>query len=198
VLLDPFCGDGTIVIEAALSYPDSVVVGADLDPVRLANARANTGRALPSSIRTAPALVRADAAHPPWPPSAVDTVVTNPPWNLAVDALGDLGGSLRELWRQLPSILDADGQLRAVTDAGLDAPAALRRQGWTTVLSTQIRLAGRVSDLILAAPPGGPTPVLAADQASWRARALAAGVVTERASDAPGSTAAHESRALSP
>jgi 23S rRNA G2445 N2-methylase RlmL len=164
----------TIVIESALSYPDSAVVGADLDPARLANARANADRA-----QVRPALVRADAAHPPWLDASVDTVITNPPWNLAVDALGDLGGSLRHLWRQLPRILDADGRLCAVTDAGLDAPAALRRQGWTTALSTQIRLAGRVSDLMLAAPPGRPTPVLAPGQADWRERAIAAGVVTE-------------------
>jgi hypothetical protein len=31
----PFCGDGTIAIETALSYPDVRVTASDIDPVRL-------------------------------------------------------------------------------------------------------------------------------------------------------------------
>jgi 23S rRNA G2445 N2-methylase RlmL len=174
VLLDPFCGDGTILIESALTYPDAVVVGADLDLSRLANARGNAARTGIVSH-----LVRADVARGPWWDASVDTVITNPPWNLAVDAGGGLRGSLRPLWGELARVLTDDGQLSAVLDADLNAPATLARLGWRTALSVQIRLAGRPSHLILAAPKGHPVPVLTDDQASWRARAIAAGVVTE-------------------
>src|SRR5213080_4784960 len=44
-VLDPFCGDGTLAIEAALAYPDARVTGTDIDPARVANARANAQRA---------------------------------------------------------------------------------------------------------------------------------------------------------
>ena len=59
-VLDPFAGDGTIPIEAAVAYPALRVLAADLDPTRLRNAQRNAGRA-----RAAIALFEADAAAPP-------------------------------------------------------------------------------------------------------------------------------------
>src|SRR5205807_1261372 len=44
-VLDPFCGDGTIAIEAALAFPDAHVDGSDIDADRLANAGRNADRA---------------------------------------------------------------------------------------------------------------------------------------------------------
>jgi tRNA (guanine6-N2)-methyltransferase len=173
VLIDPFCGDGTIAIESALSYPDALVVGSDLDPDRLAGARRNARRA-----QVTPLLVRADAANPPWRPGAVNAVVTNPPWNLAVEAGGQMQGTLDPLWRELPDLLSGEGRICAVTDASLEVPAALRRIGYAITLQPQIRLAGRVSHLVLGAPPGRAAPAIARGLADWRRRAIADGVIT--------------------
>ena len=174
VLVDPFAGDGTIAIESALAYPGTRVVAADLDPRRLANAARNAARA-----GAAVALVRADAAAPPLRPGGVSAVVTNPPWNLAVDAGGGLAGSLDRFWRRLPDPLAATGRACLLTDAELRAPAALARAGWRLSLATRLRLAGRISHLLLCAPADRPAPELAGDLGSWRRRALSDGVVTD-------------------
>ena len=168
VLLDPFCGDGTIAIESALAFPTARVVGSDIDAARLANAARNARRA-----GVGPALIRADAAHPPLRPGAVAVVVTNPPWNLAVDAAGGLGSSLDEFWVRMGGPLAADGRVCAIVDEALDAPTTLRRLGLSLALATRIRIAGRVSHLVLYGA------ALGADLARWRERAIAGGVVTE-------------------
>ena len=168
-VLDPFCGDGTIAIETALAYPEVRVTGRDLDPVRLENAARNAARA-----GVALTLDRADAGQPGS--GGVDAVITNPPWNLAVDGAGSLQTGLDPLWRHLPALLAPYGRLVAITDAGLAAPRALAQAGLGRGLVTRVRLAGRVSDVVLATSESG--AVLPDRLRRWRERALAAGVVT--------------------
>jgi tRNA (guanine6-N2)-methyltransferase len=171
---DPFCGDGTIAVEAALACPGIQMLASDIDPARLGSARRNAARAgvgLP--------LCWADAAQLPWAGHSVAAVITNPPWNIAVEALGLLRGSLGGFWRQVPSLLTADGRLCLITDARLDAPRQLKRLGYQFALLTQVRLAGRVSHVLLCAPPEHSAPVLPDRLAGWRRRALAGGVVTD-------------------
>jgi len=163
VVLDPFCGDGTLAIEAALAYPGARVAGTDIDPARLANAAANARRA-----GVAVEFALADAGREL---RRADVVLTNPPWNLAVDATGTLAGSLDRFWHAVP------GRLCTVNDADLAAPEALRRLGFAIALTTRVRLAGRVSDVVLAAPPDHPASELPPGLAAWRERAIRAGVI---------------------
>jgi tRNA (guanine6-N2)-methyltransferase len=167
-VLDPFCGDGTIAVETALAFARARVTGHDLDPARLDNAERNAERAGVSVT-----LARADAG---CPGAHADVVITNPPWNLAVDAAGALGGGLDPFWRRLPDLLTPAGRFVAITDATLDAPAALVRAGVALGLTTRVRLAGRVSDVVLAAPTH--RPELPGPMEVWRQRALIAGVVS--------------------
>jgi tRNA (guanine6-N2)-methyltransferase len=171
---DPFCGDGTIAIETALSHPAARVLASDIDDVRLAHAGRNAARAGISLT-----LRQADAARLPWPDQSLDAVITNPPWNIAVDASGLLRRSLDSFWRQLPRLLAPDGRLCLISDAQLDAPVQLRHLGYQLALATQVRLAGRVSHLLLCAPRGQRPPRIPPGLAGWRRRALADGVVTE-------------------
>jgi 23S rRNA G2445 N2-methylase RlmL len=78
-LLDPFCGTGTIPIEAKLADPALAVSGSDLDP---AAARANV-RAAGIDV----AIRQRDAGSAR---EAVETVVTNPPWGISVRPRGRL------------------------------------------------------------------------------------------------------------
>jgi 23S rRNA G2445 N2-methylase RlmL len=168
-LLDPFCGDGTIAVETALAYRAATVVGRDLDAARLENAARNAERA-----GVAPILEQADAGAAV--PGTFDAVVTNPPWNLAVDATGTLRRGLAPFWRRLPALLEPEGLFVAVADAGLDAPSALVDAGCVLGVVATVRLSGRVSHVVLASP--GRRPELPERLGAWRERAIAAGVVT--------------------
>ena len=150
------------------------MIGAELDPARLANARRNAALA---GVR--PSLVRADAARPPYRPGSIATVVTNPPWSLAVNATGALHNSLAPFWRRLPPLLAPTARIAAILDADLAAPALLCKLGYQIGLQSTIRLAGRLSDLILATPPGQDPPRLAPSLNAWRHRAIAANAITE-------------------
>lgn len=170
-VLDPFCGDGTIAIETALAYPQTRVIASDIDPVRVRNATRNAARAdARLALLTADALLTTAAGN-------VDAIVTNPPWNLAVDASGGLARSLVPLWRRVPAFLIPGGRLVSITETELDIPAALHRAGLAVGMAIQVRLAGRVSHVVLAGP-GDSAPQVPDGAARWRDRAIAAGVVT--------------------
>lgn len=153
---DPFCGDGTLAIEAALAgHP---ATAADLDPARVSNAHANAARA-----GAAVTVHEADAADLG---RRDGVVLTNPPWDRSVQA----GGRAT-----LGSFLDAaaGAAVCLLTDAELDVPAELRRRGVTPTLATRLRVGGRLADVTLA---GMAVP---ADLARRREEAIRAGVVTE-------------------
>ena len=170
-ILDPFCGDGTIAVETALAYPRTRVIASDIDPIRVRHATHNAGRAgARVALSTADALLTTAAGD-------IDALVTNPPWNLAVDASGGLARSLVPFWRRVPEFLVPGGRLVAITETELNVPAALRRAGLAVGMAIQVRLAGRVSHVVLAGP-GNLAPQVSEGAARWRDRAIAAGVVT--------------------
>jgi tRNA (guanine6-N2)-methyltransferase len=173
LLLDPFCGDGTIAIEAALARPVLRVVASDIDPQRVENTRRNARRA-GADIDVS----MADAGALEAPLGGIDAVVTNPPWSLAVDWSGQLTGHHRRFWDELAPLLAGSGILCSITDVGLDVPGLLANSGWAIGLRQQIRLAGRVADVLLASP-GTVAPRLPPPLERWRLLALEAGIVTE-------------------
>lgn len=151
-VLDPFCGDGTIAIETALAYPDALVTGTDINPFRLDNAARNAARA---GARVA--LKRLDAAESN---THVDAVITNPPWNLTVDALGQLSEGLEPWGRRLYYTVPRSGRVVVLADdeEAFDVLQPLRRGGKLHYrLLTQVRLAGRMARIVLA---GQETPEL--------------------------------------
>jgi tRNA (guanine6-N2)-methyltransferase len=78
-LADPFCGTGTIPIEAKLACPDLHASGSDLDPEAVEAARRNAEAAgvdLELAVRDASDL------------RVADRVATNPPWESAVRMAG--------------------------------------------------------------------------------------------------------------
>jgi tRNA (guanine6-N2)-methyltransferase len=173
-LADPFCGDGTIAIEAALARPQLRITASDVDPARVDNARDNAARAgVEIGARLADAAVFADTV------TDVNAIITNPPWSLAVEPGGLLPASGHEFFDTLAGALGHHGVLCCITDAELGAPALMAERGWQLGLAQRIRLAGRVADVSLAAPSGRPGPILSASLAGWRHRALADGVITE-------------------
>jgi 23S rRNA G2445 N2-methylase RlmL len=173
-VVDPFCGDGTIPIEAGLAHRAVRAVGSDLDGRRLANARSNAARA-----GLTLSWVKADAAWGPWRPGPDGAWVTNPPWNRAAARRGGVAATLAPAWADGRRILGPTGALAAIVDAGIDLSADLGPAGWRPVLVQQARLAGRVCRLVVAVPVDGPGPdPVSTTLRSWRRRAADEGLVT--------------------
>jgi tRNA (guanine6-N2)-methyltransferase len=89
-VLDPCCGAGTILIEAALS--GAVAQGGDCDPDAIAAAQANAAAAgVAIDVRVW------DARALPLDDGSFDRVVTNPPWGREVS----VGAVLEDVYRRL-------------------------------------------------------------------------------------------------
>jgi tRNA (guanine6-N2)-methyltransferase len=186
-VLDPFCGDGTILIEIARITPSADIRGSDLDPERIQNAVANTARAsadISFSVMDAGRLDLDDRT--------VDVLVSNPPWNLAVDAIGLLKDGLGPFWAEaarVARVVSPAGRMGIIVDAELGVSDELRRLGYQLSLVQRVRLAGRLSEIVLCVPPGCPRWALPDQIVRWRREALAAGLVTDsgfEARTAPG------------
>lgn len=82
-LLDPFCGSGTILIEAAFVLPRYQLYGSDIDPRAVAGAQENI-RLLGLAERVR--IQRANALHlsEVYPPETFTAIVTNPPFGVRV------------------------------------------------------------------------------------------------------------------
>lgn len=173
-IVDPFCGDGTIPIEARLAAGTDRAAGSDLDGRRVANAGANAARA-----GVALPWVRADATRGPWRPGPDAAWVTHPPWNRAVHSRGGVTATLAPAWLEGLRLLGPTGTLAVLVEGGGDGDAELGPAGWHSLLTQQARLAGRVCRLVVAVPLDGPerdpvSPTLR----SWRQRAVEDGLVT--------------------
>jgi 23S rRNA G2445 N2-methylase RlmL len=173
-VVDPFCGDGTIPIEARLAHRTVRAVGSDIDGRRLANARANAARAGLSL-----SWVEADAARGPWRLGPHAAWVTNPPWHRAVARRGGVAATLAPAWADGRRMLGPTGALAAIVDAGIDLSAELDPAGWRPVLAQQARLAGRVCRMVVAVPLDGPGPhPVSPTLRCWRQRAADEGLIT--------------------
>jgi 23S rRNA G2445 N2-methylase RlmL len=107
-LLDPLCGAGTILIEAALS--NARVIGGDNDPLALAAARANAS--LAGVI--APVLPW-DARRLPLDAHSMTRVVTNLPWGRQVAVGEDIAAFYAQVCAEISRVLIPGGQVVALT-----------------------------------------------------------------------------------
>jgi 23S rRNA G2445 N2-methylase RlmL len=172
LLLDPFCGSGTIGVEAARLQPELHPVLFDLRPEVACMARDNAreaGRGI--------CLAVADAGRLPLSHRAIDRIVCNPPWDRTVGMEGSLCTDAAPLWREVARVLHSEG--RAVILSEEDETRSSAGVGLNTVLSCRIRLLGRWCNLAVLLPEShdDPTPFdpygqLGAElMAAWEARA---------------------------
>ncbi|WP_407566120.1 methyltransferase domain-containing protein [Streptomyces sp. 184] len=105
-VLDPCCGAGTLLIEAALAHPEAGrYQGYDIDPTALAAAGTNKRTASLDHIR----LHRADAGRLPLPDTTVDRIVCNPPWGTQVPPKARLAKAPTAWWQELRRVLTPTG-----------------------------------------------------------------------------------------
>jgi len=89
-LVDPFCGGGTIAIEAAQAWPDVDIIAGDIDASFLDGARRNAEAA---GVLDRITFVELDARGlAQYVDGPVDRVVTNPPYGIRMGKTGYLKG----------------------------------------------------------------------------------------------------------
>jgi len=135
VLLDPFCGSGTILIEAGLQAPLLHPVGLDIDPAALSAAAGNARRAAVDVT-----LLRCDSAQPPVAAGSASVILANPPWGIQVQAAGQLSGP--RVWARLLDTLRPGGTL-VVADDRPETGEYLCRRGLDLARDLPISLHGR-------------------------------------------------------
>lgn len=104
-VLDPFCGAGTILLEAHRIEPSASYTGIDRNPCAVAAARANS----PGSGKITWRI--GDANNLDSERFSVDRIITNPPWMVRL-GLGDLAPYV-DRWRQ---VLRFDGLVVAIVN----------------------------------------------------------------------------------
>lgn len=156
VLADPFCGAGTVGIEALLTEPTARVFLSDL---RHESVAATLRNASSARVQDRLLIATADAARPPLRSASVDRLVTNPPWSRLVEP----EGLLRERWEPfvetVPKVLRNGGRGVLLVDMGsLDAFAMMaERAGCAVVGSIALSVSGAWVAMLLLGTSPGPT-----------------------------------------
>ena len=134
-VLDPFCGAGTLLLEAHAIEPDATYLGVDRQPAAVEAACANTAGRASIAWRTG------DAVRLTGP---VDRIVTNPPWDVRV-RLGDFTPYLRE-WRR---ILSPGGRVVAILNQE-QAALTSAHTAWRVVDAYDVAVAGQHPRILVA------------------------------------------------
>ncbi|GAA3927083.1 methyltransferase domain-containing protein [Actinomadura viridis] len=140
-VLDPCCGAGTLLIEAAHLHPDARFQGFDNDPAALQAARTNAEGVPRLGLR------RGDAGALPLRDASADRVLCNPPWGAQVTPSGTLARHPARWWAELSRVLTPDGTaVVLIPDPG--ALTAAIANGLTPVHLQQVRLSGAHSHIV--------------------------------------------------
>ncbi|OGG46577.1 MAG: hypothetical protein A3F84_21140 [Candidatus Handelsmanbacteria bacterium RIFCSPLOWO2_12_FULL_64_10] len=156
IFLDPFCGMGTIPIEAVRFDPELISIASDIDPSAVSLARTNAKRA-----RAQVDLAVADAGQLPFDYRAFDRIVCNLPWRRTVEQKGLLLSDTAPFWGEVNRLLHSEGRAVVLSEAGEPTDDHLRRAGLSLVLRHRVRISGRWSTLSVLVPDSNrdPTPI---------------------------------------
>lgn len=114
VVLDPFCGSGTILLEAAACWPTAALYGSDWSDAAVAGTRTNAateGIKNPLVVRTADARRLTDA----FPATKVDLIATNPPFGVRIGDGMNFVPFYRDVLQQAAHVLVPGGRLVLLT-----------------------------------------------------------------------------------
>ncbi|MFP4638711.1 MAG: methyltransferase domain-containing protein [Spirochaetaceae bacterium] len=109
-LLDPFCGSGTVLVEAARAFPRLRCLGADREPEAVAGTRANA-RAVGVADQVDVREADARDLEVTYPLRSVDYVVTNPPYGIRLGRTTDYRDLYRKFLRGAASVVKPKGRV---------------------------------------------------------------------------------------
>lgn len=110
VIIDPFCGAGTIAIETALCRNSAAIFASDLNEEQVIQTRENA-RLAGVDIN----VQQADAGSLPYKDQFADHIITNLPWDYTVPALGTLAHGPEPFWKEMYRILKKNGKAVLLT-----------------------------------------------------------------------------------
>lgn len=145
-VVDPFCGVGTILIEALQLEPQVSASGVDIDDesIRKAISIAETAnKIIDFSV--------GDAGHLPFTDREIDRVISNPPWGRAVEAAGSLRVATDSFFEELQRIVSTEGRIVLLMDSAAESQAAMERSGFKVLLHTQVSLFGTWPEVLVLA-----------------------------------------------
>lgn len=137
-VLDPCCGAGTILIEAALSRCD--VVGGDIDRTAIDAANSNA-QAADVSIE----LCEWDAQQLPLAAASVDRILCNLPWGREVEVTTQVKALYRQILSQMQQVLAPNGRMVLLTNA----PHLVNLEGYRCEEKIEISLFGQTPTILL-------------------------------------------------
>uniref|UniRef100_A0A8C6RAF1 U6 snRNA (guanine-N(2))-methyltransferase THUMPD2 n=1 Tax=Nannospalax galili TaxID=1026970 RepID=A0A8C6RAF1_NANGA len=97
-VLDPMCGLGTILVEAAKEWPDVYYVGADVSDSQLLGACDNLNAA---GLKDRIELLKVSVTELPWPSESVDIIISDIPFGKKFKLGKDIKSILQEMERVL-------------------------------------------------------------------------------------------------
>jgi 23S rRNA G2445 N2-methylase RlmL len=147
LVLDPFCGAGTMLLEAGAEQPAARLLGADVSADAVRAASANADRA---GARVA--LVVGDAGRLALADGAAQVVLTNPPWSRRVAPAGLLRGGLGPFWPEAARV--TAGRVVVLLEELEDHAGAMRAAGLEPVVMQRVAVAGAWTTLGLLVPTG--------------------------------------------
>lgn len=140
--IDPFCGAGTIPIEAALGAVGLDVHGSDVAPEQIEIARQNATRAQ-AHVR----FEVSDACNLRQEAGEVDAIVTNPPWQQQVPMVRREPS--RSWLDPATRALARDGRLVVLTTAEAEVARELKQRGFH-LMTFQVSLSGSYPHVLCA------------------------------------------------
>ena len=149
VVLDPFCGSGTVAIETALLMQGrGTVVASDIDAKAAQATRRNAIEGAQVCVRT----VCCDIGALPFRRGSIDRVISNPPWDHQVfwSRSRPSGGSFDDVLAE---------EFRIVLLELEEQTAKALGAGWHPLASLQVSLRGQHPVVTVYGPAPAPTPV---------------------------------------
>jgi tRNA (guanine6-N2)-methyltransferase len=159
IVLDPFCGAGTLLIERALLTGYNELLGGDIREEAVAMTRRNARFA---SIN---AHIRVwDARSLPLDQASVTRIVTNLPFGKQIGSHEQNKSLYAATLREFGRVLSADGILVALTSEDRLWGTLLQEHGWRTIKKVVLVILGQPASIFVAAR-GQPASIFVTERA---------------------------------